>query len=67
MSYVGGKVAKGIGIISKVRIYVNKSTFNWTALLIKVPLSNLLQRYVGTLSLSCKSYINALVKFQKEL
>ena len=60
--YVCGKVAKGIGIIFKVRKYVNKST--------------LLELYYSFIyhyptycnhvwGLSCKSYMDALVKLQK--
>ena len=43
ISYICGKVAKGIGIISKVRKY-----FTWSVLLIYISISYLLQSGVGT-------------------
>ena len=64
ISYIGGKVAKGIGIISKVRKYLNKNTLldlYYSFIYPYLTYCNQVWR------LSCQSYMNALVKLQKEL
>ena len=62
ISYVCGKVAKGIGIISKVRKYVNKSTLLELYYSFIYPYLTYCNHVWG---LSCKSYMDALVKLQK--
>ena len=62
ISYVCGKVAKGIGIISKVRKYVNKSTLLELYYSFSYPYLTYCNHVWG---LSCKSYMDAMVMLQK--
>ena len=62
ISYICGKVAKGIGIISKVRKYLNKNTLLDLYYSFIYPYLTYCNQVWG---LSCQSYMNALVKLQK--
>ena len=62
ISYVCGKVAKGIGIVSKVRKYLNKSTLLELYYSFIYPYLTYCNQVWG---LSCKSHMDALVKLQK--
>ena len=62
ISYICDKVAKGIGIILKVRKYLNKNT------LLDLYYSFIYRHLINcnqVWGLSCQSYMNALVKLQK--
>ena len=62
ISYICGKVAKGIWIISKVRKYLNKNTLLDLYNSFIYPYRTYCNQVWG---LSCQSYMNALVKLQK--
>ena len=62
ISYISGKVAKGIGIISKVRKYLNKNTLLDLYYSFIYPYLTYCNQVWG---LTCQSYMNALVKLQK--
>ena len=62
ISYICEKVAKCIGIISKVRKYLNKNTLLDQYYSFIYPYLNYCNEVWG---LSCQSYMNALVKLQK--
>ena len=62
ISHVCGNAAKGVGIISKVRKYVNKSTLLELYYSFIYPYLTYCNHVWG---LSCNSYMNALVKLQK--
>ena len=62
ISYISGKVAKGIGIISKVRKYLNKNTLLDLYYSFIYPYLTYSNQVWG---LTCQSYMNALVKLQK--
>ena len=62
ISYICGKVAKGIGIISKVRKHLNENTFLDLYYLFKYPYLTYCKQVWG---LSCQSYMNALVRLRK--
>ena len=64
ISYICGKVAKGIGIISKVRKYLNKDTLLDLYYSFIYPYLTYCNQVWG---LSSQSYMDALVKLQKEL
>ena len=62
ISYICCKVVKGIGIISKVRKYLNKNTLLYLYYSFIYPYLTYCNQVWG---LSCQSYMNALVKLQK--
>ena len=63
ISYICGKVAKGIGIISKVRKYLNKDTLLDLCYSFIYPYLTYCNQVWG---LSCQTHMNALAKLQKE-
>ena len=64
ISYICGKVAKGIGIISKIRKYLNRNTLLDLYYSFIYPYLTYCNQVWG---LSYQSYMNAVVKLQKEL